>query len=311
MNILVVDDELEMLDLVEALLEGRADRVYTARNGKDALDLLARRRDEVDAVITDYVMQDVNGMELLKSIREEHGALPVIMMTGHGEKSLVIEALRNHCNGFLEKPFTRRQLYEELERARVDVLLKAQPSEAARAVPHVLGQMNGLLEDMAEAGRLVEETDHDPEVAAALLERILSRVANMERVAERISQIRRTGGETERAVLPVFETFTRLVGEIRKQSGRLAEAKAREPRPVEISAPGAGEVYKNLIAFAARALAPADAGPQAAPRPESAEPRPERKNPNRAIIEAQLAALRDEIESRTRETRTGGLFLKI
>jgi DNA-binding NtrC family response regulator len=71
---------------------------------------------KIDLVLSDYVMPGLNGIELLKRIRENHGSLPVILMTAYGEKDLIIEALRNRCDSFLEKPFTLDQLIQEIER---------------------------------------------------------------------------------------------------------------------------------------------------------------------------------------------------
>ena len=106
MNILVVDDEAEQLNSLRVGLKSWGFKVFEALNAEDALKHLNHGPEKIDIVITDYVMPGMNGMELLKKIREKNNTLPVILMTAYGEKDLVIDALRNSCNSFIEKPFT-------------------------------------------------------------------------------------------------------------------------------------------------------------------------------------------------------------
>lgn len=66
-------------------------------------------------VITDYLMPGMTGIDLLVAIRKRAPTLPVVLMTAYGETKLVIEALKNKCDGFLEKPFTLDHLIQEIE----------------------------------------------------------------------------------------------------------------------------------------------------------------------------------------------------
>ena len=70
----------------------------------------------IDLVLTDYIMAEMNGIELLKEIRMNYGSLPVIIMTAYAENSLLIEAFRNHCSGFIEKSYSLDQLMQEINR---------------------------------------------------------------------------------------------------------------------------------------------------------------------------------------------------
>ncbi|MFP4476558.1 MAG: response regulator [Desulfatibacillaceae bacterium] len=311
MNVLIVDDEKEMIELVQTLLEDHVDRFHTAYNGKEALEQLHAHHHEIDAVITDYVMEDVDGMELLKSVRDHYGALPVIMMTGHGEKNLVIQALRHHCNGFLEKPFTRRQLLAELERARVDVLMKARPSEYSRIAPYLLDQMNSLLSDVMEAGRMAMDQRQAPGTAPALMERIMARIENMERVSEKISRLSERGEDSAMESLkPVYDKFVTLVDELKVLRERCAGEKTCDVQPPNGSTAEVEDLFRNLLNFAVQALSPArhettadEPAPQLAPEPEP--------DPRKSIIEAQISALRDEIENRAPKNRDDGGFMKV
>ena len=73
-------------------------RCSQPKSGEEALKYLEEHHDESTLVITDYYMPGMNGITLLKSIREQYGDLPVILMTAFGDKNLLIEALQNGCD---------------------------------------------------------------------------------------------------------------------------------------------------------------------------------------------------------------------
>ena len=116
MNILVVDDEKVQIETLRRALRSRGYKVFEAFSAEDALRQLDIADCGIGLVLTDYVMPGNNGIELLKEIRSKHGKLPVIIMTAYGEKGMLIEALHNRCDGFMEKPFNVDQLINEIER---------------------------------------------------------------------------------------------------------------------------------------------------------------------------------------------------
>ncbi|MBW2304147.1 MAG: response regulator [Deltaproteobacteria bacterium] len=144
MRILIVDDEKI---LVESLVRGLKSRGYgvigtlTAEEGLSKLHI----HHDVDLVLTDHVMPDINGIELLKRIRQIRKDLPVIMMTAYGEKYLVIEAMRNGCSGFIEKPFSLDELVREIERAKGHVFKDPASPHSQESVPKLLHQINNPL----------------------------------------------------------------------------------------------------------------------------------------------------------------------
>lgn len=145
MNILVVDDEAEQLDSLRVGLKSRGFKVFEALNAEDALKRLNHGPEKIDIVITDYVMPGMNGMELLKKIREKNNTLPVILMTAYGEKDLVIDALRNSCNSFIEKPFTLDQLLKEINRVIFSMLQNINSRQLDGLIPKLVHQINNHL----------------------------------------------------------------------------------------------------------------------------------------------------------------------
>jgi len=82
--ILIVDDEPDVVEGLRQLLEKHNYRVYTAANGEEALDLIGRREQKIDAMVTDIMMPAMDGMALIRAVRSVMPELKVIASTGLG-----------------------------------------------------------------------------------------------------------------------------------------------------------------------------------------------------------------------------------
>lgn len=102
-KILVIDDDKRAIKSIKLSLEEY--KIIGFENSSDALMYLKKNKD-VDLVITDIVMPDLNGIDLLKTIRKVNKEIKVILMTGYGTKDMAIDALRNGADDFIEKPFS-------------------------------------------------------------------------------------------------------------------------------------------------------------------------------------------------------------
>jgi two-component system response regulator FixJ len=99
----VIDDDDAVRDSLSFLLRAANFDVVTYQSAKHFLDALTR---EIDGcVITDVRMPDISGLELLKRMRARSCIIPVIVMTGHGDIQLAVEAMKAGAADFLEKPF--------------------------------------------------------------------------------------------------------------------------------------------------------------------------------------------------------------
>jgi two-component system response regulator AtoC len=112
-TILIVDDEPGVLFALESLLESRGDTPVTATCGTEALS----RLDGVDAVVTDFAMPGMNGLELLRAIRERDPALPVILLTAQGSEKVAVQAIRSGAYEYVTKPFDIDEMSTVLDRA--------------------------------------------------------------------------------------------------------------------------------------------------------------------------------------------------
>ena len=117
---MIVDDDKEILDLLGDILESlNVHVVESAHSGKDALEFLQLQPEQVDAIISDWNMPDLNGMELYKESRNLGLALPFILLTARRDMDSVLQAKKHGIKLYVTKPFSR----DEIKR-KIDILIK-------------------------------------------------------------------------------------------------------------------------------------------------------------------------------------------
>ncbi|WP_448509944.1 sigma-54-dependent transcriptional regulator [Immundisolibacter sp.] len=122
-NVLIVDDEASMRRVLEIMLTRMGYQTRAAADGVEALQLAQER--SFDLVISDLRMPGMDGIELLRQLREAGLTLPVIMMTAHGSIESAIEAMRLGACDYLLRPFDVETLELAIRRVLVhDDLLR-------------------------------------------------------------------------------------------------------------------------------------------------------------------------------------------
>ena len=114
-RVLVVDDETPVRAMISVALERQGYTVELAGGGREALEAL--ELNTFNLVLTDIVMQDVNGIALLERIHSLQPNLPVVMVTAVHDISVAIDSMRRGAYDYLLKPFERDQLLNTVERA--------------------------------------------------------------------------------------------------------------------------------------------------------------------------------------------------
>lgn len=115
MEILIVDDERDLLESLRRGLNCLHHKTREVTSADAALKVL-QASSSIDLVLTDHAMPGMSGMDLAEWIHREKADLPVIIMTAFGDKEMVIRTLKNRWRGYIEKPFTLKELTEEIKR---------------------------------------------------------------------------------------------------------------------------------------------------------------------------------------------------
>lgn len=102
-NLLIVDDEPILLKNLKINLEDYADNIFTASNGLDALEVF--KREKIHCIICDINMPQMNGVEVIKEVRNMDSHIPFIFYTGHRNSELMFEAVKYGAFDFLDKPY--------------------------------------------------------------------------------------------------------------------------------------------------------------------------------------------------------------
>ncbi len=114
MKILVIDDEKPTLSMFKLFLDAYGYDVYVAENGEQGLELF--NEISPDIVFTDIKMPGIDGLEVLRQIREKDMGAQIIIITGHGDMEKAVEALDLDASDFINKPVERQALNSALSR---------------------------------------------------------------------------------------------------------------------------------------------------------------------------------------------------
>ncbi|WP_026606316.1 sigma-54-dependent transcriptional regulator [Methylocapsa acidiphila] len=116
-DILIVDDEADIRDIVSGILSDEGHGARTAKNSDEALAAVEARRPSL--VFLDIWLQGsrLDGLQLLKIIKEQNPMLPVVMISGHGNIETAVSAIKLGAYDFIEKPFKADRLVLVAERA--------------------------------------------------------------------------------------------------------------------------------------------------------------------------------------------------
>jgi two-component system C4-dicarboxylate transport response regulator DctD len=114
-HVIVVDDEAAIREAVQQWLELSGFSVQSCATAQAALALVDR--DYSGILISDVRMPGTDGLQLLDSVLERDRDLPVILVTGHGDVPMAVQALRQGAYDFIEKPFTPERLLDSVRRA--------------------------------------------------------------------------------------------------------------------------------------------------------------------------------------------------
>lgn len=156
-SILVVDDEQNIRRVLEAVLSREGHTVQTAENGRKGLEILSQDS-TIDVLITDLIMPDMNGAELLASAREISPHMPVLMITAHGTIKSAVDAMKLGALDYITKPFDLDEIKLVVKNAleRKDLIEENRELRSQLKTSFSVQHMVGSSSAMQEVFRMVD-----------------------------------------------------------------------------------------------------------------------------------------------------------
>lgn len=161
MNILIIEDEADLLEMLQQVLKNEHYTVDTARDGLEALEKVFD--DIYDLILLDIMLPHVDGLEILKQIRDAAIATPVIMLTAKGDVDDKVLGLNLGADDYLPKPFS---LAELLARVRA-IVRRGKTGNPVITVGHI--QLNTVSREVLCNGKALALTAKEFSILEFLL----------------------------------------------------------------------------------------------------------------------------------------------
>ncbi len=148
-HILVVDDEADIRESLEALLAMEGYRVDLAQNAAEGLRAMESKG--YDLVLLDLMMPDRSGMEVLREVRERDTETPIFLITAYGSVQAAVDALKSGANDYFSKPWDNEKLLIEIARMISGSRLELENQQLKRALkqrysfPNIIGKSERML----------------------------------------------------------------------------------------------------------------------------------------------------------------------
>ncbi len=120
-KVLLVDDEKDFLDIMSERMEARGMTVKTAESADQALKIL--EKESFDAIVMDFKMPGMDGIQALKNIKTRKPELQIILLTGYATVEKTVEAMKIGATDLLEKPADLEALAAKIKQAKAEKML--------------------------------------------------------------------------------------------------------------------------------------------------------------------------------------------
>ncbi len=116
-TVLVAEDEDDVRDLIRLILEQGGYKAITAASGREAIEVFAESKGEIDLLVTDMIMSDMNGKDLAERLAEEGSRAPVVYLSGYPEEFISYHGVLKPGIHFIQKPFSAESLLKNIRQA--------------------------------------------------------------------------------------------------------------------------------------------------------------------------------------------------
>jgi len=117
LTVLIADDEKYIRDLTSKMLNISGYKVHLARNGREAIEVFIKKKDEISCILMDLTMPELDGKEALTEIRKIDKDIPIIITSGYCEHDIISKFSDEKISGFLQKPYNLEDIISAIENA--------------------------------------------------------------------------------------------------------------------------------------------------------------------------------------------------
>jgi len=157
-TILLVDDEEDIRDVLGISLSDIGYKVHAVENGEEAILLFKKINPAI--VLTDIKMPGMDGIELLRKVKQENPDTEVIMITGHGDMNLAVKSLKYEATDFITKPINVDALEIALKRANDRMIMKRRLREYTENLEKLLKEKTELRDRLSSLGLMIGSISH-------------------------------------------------------------------------------------------------------------------------------------------------------
>lgn len=165
-NILIVDDEQSYRQLLTLVFEEQGNNIRTAMNGRQALELL--QTEPTDIIISDVKMPDMDGIEMLRAVRETLPDLGVVLMTAFASVETAREAFKLGADDFIQKPFDVEEL-KLIVRKTLEKQALIDENRAFKRAQHERGSVKNIVGTSARMNAIFQMIETVAEVQSTVL----------------------------------------------------------------------------------------------------------------------------------------------
>ena len=131
-KVLLVDDEKEFLEAMSERMRARGMVVTTASSAREAFEIMDREM--FDAIVLDFQMPEMDGMQALKTIKAKRPESQIILLTGYATVEKGVEAMKIGAADFLEKPADLEILSRKIKQAKTEKMLIVEKQQEQRVI---------------------------------------------------------------------------------------------------------------------------------------------------------------------------------
>jgi DNA-binding response OmpR family regulator len=174
-TVLIVEDDKLLVPVLLETLQHLSQEVYVAFSGEEALDYL-RKGLNFDLILSDINLPDINGLDLLKLMRQETPRTPVLFLSARSEETDVVLGLELGAEDYIVKPFRARELVARVKKilTRTPALVGAstRPTEAQQFLvfPHLSLRVDTHSREVRVKGKILEFTRKEFDILILLLQ---------------------------------------------------------------------------------------------------------------------------------------------